>query len=77
LTTDSPASHYGLPVLRIDAADVAGDFGPADLLGDVDRPETLTAAEIVAGWAMNAERNEEELEAARTFLSQWPEGPQI
>ena len=58
LTTDSPASHYGVPVLRIGAADVEGDFGPADLIGDIDRPETLaTAACIVAGWAMNAARS--------------------
>ena len=78
LTTDSPASHYGVPVLRIGAADVEGDFGPADLIGDIDRPETLaTAACIVAGWAMNAERSEDERGAARAFLGQWPEGPQI
>ena len=26
LTTNSPVSHYGIPVLRITAEDVAGDF---------------------------------------------------
>ena len=77
LTTDSPQSHYGAPVLRIDAADVKGDFGPLDPIGDVGSPLILTAAGIVAGWAMNAERSEDEREAARAFLRQWPEGPQI
>ena len=78
LTTGSPLSHYGVPVLRIEAEDVDGDFGPADLIGDLDQPERIiTAASIVAGWAKTGERTREETEAARLFLCQWPEGPQL
>jgi len=75
LTTDSPMSHYGVPVLRIEAEDVDGDFGPADLIGEV--PNLVSAASIVAGWARSGERTREEIEAARLFLSQWPDGPQL
>jgi len=78
LTTDSPMSHYGIPVLRIEAEDVDGDFGPADLIGDLDHPERIiTAASIVAGWAKTGKRTKEEIEAAGLFLSQWPDGPQL
>ncbi len=78
LTTNSPASHYGLPVLQITSEDVAGDFGPSDMVGHLERPDTIvTAAGVVAGWAMQPERTSTEIKAARAFLSQWPEGPQI
>ena len=75
LTTWSPQSHYGCPVLRIEAEDVDGDFGPADLIGEV--PNLVSAASIVAGWAGSGNRTKEEIEAAGLFLSQWPGGPQI
>ncbi len=71
LTTASPLSHYGLPVLRIEAEDVSGDFGPSDCIAP-----GLTAAGVVAGWAKEEGRTPEELQAARRFLSQWPDGPQ-
>jgi hypothetical protein len=78
LTTNSPTSHYGIPVLQITAEDVDGDFGPANLIGDLDHPERIiTAASIVVGWAKTGKRTKEEIEAAGLFLSQWPEGPQI
>jgi len=78
LTTNSPVSHYGIPVLQITAEDVDGDFGPADLIGDLDHPERIiTAANIVVGWAKTGKRTKEEIEAAGLFLSQWPDGPQI
>ena len=78
LTTWSPQSHYGCPVLRIEAEDVDGDFGPADLIGDLDHPERImTAASIIAGWAKTGKRTKEEIETAGLFLSQWPEGPQL
>ena len=78
LTTNSSLSHYGLPVLQITAEDVDGDFGPADLIGDLDHPERIiTAANIVVGWAKTGKRTKEEIEAAGLFLSQWPDGPQI
>jgi hypothetical protein len=48
------------------------------LIGDLDHPERIiTAASIVAGWAGSGERTKKEIEAAKKFLSQWPEGPQI
>jgi len=75
LTTGSPQSHYGIPVLRIEAEDVDGDFGPADQIGNP--PNVMTAAGIVAGWARTGKHTKEEIEAARLFLSQWPDGPQI
>ena len=75
LTTWNPQSHYGCPVLRIEAEDVDGDFGPADLIGEV--PNLVSAASIVSGWAKTGKRTKEEIEAARLFLSQWPEGPQL
>lgn len=78
LTTWSPMSHYGIPVLRVTADDVDGDFGPADIIGDPRQPESLiTAASIVAGWASQPGRTDAERAAARSFLQQWPAGPQI
>ena len=78
LTTESAVGTCGVPVLRITAADVDGDFGPADVIGDLSRPETLvSAAEIVAAWAAKDERSDAETEAARRFCAQWPEGPQV
>jgi len=78
LTNETCASRYGLPVLVIDAEDVQGDFGPADLIGDLDRPETLMhAAQVVAAWGLAPERTPDERDAARRFLMQWPDGPQI
>jgi hypothetical protein len=74
LTTDSPVSSRGIPILRVNAETVQGDFGPADIIGD---DCTTTAAEIVRGWAKEGKRTKEEIEAAKLFLSQWPEGPQI
>lgn len=72
LTTYSPLSHYGIPILRIEGDDINGDFGPADIVHS-----TLTAADVVAGWAIKPERTDGEIETARLFLSQWPDGPQI
>lgn len=74
LTTDSSASSYGCPVLVFDAEDIRGEFGPADML-PTDKP--LTGADLVATWAGEPERTEEELTAAGRYLRQWPDGPQI
>jgi len=77
LTTESPASHYGIPVLQITADDVDGDFGPSNLIGNLDEPDKLlTAAQIVYAWGMQPARTPEEIRA-KSFLSQWPDGPQI
>jgi hypothetical protein len=75
LTTDSPASSYGIPVLRIDADDLQGDFGPSDLLGAP--PTAMPAAALVAHWARQPERTAAERAAAEMFLRQWPEGPPV
>lgn len=72
LTTASPMSHYGIPVLRIEADDVDGDFGPADIIDG-----GMTAASVILGWANIPGRTDEELRAARLYLGQWPEGPQL
>jgi hypothetical protein len=76
LTDESAASRYGCPVLEITAADVGGTFGPADLIGDIDKPEKrMTGAFVVAAWASLPERTAEQREFAGRFLRQWPEGP--
>lgn len=78
LTTESPASHYGIPVLQITAEDIDGDFGPSNLIGDLDKPDQLlTAAQIVYAWAKTKAKTPKEIQAAKSFLSQWPEGPQL
>lgn len=74
LVTDSTASSYGIPVLVLDGEDIRGDFGPADVL-PTDQP--LTGADLVARWGSEPERTTSELKAARLFLGQWPDGPQI
>ena len=75
LSTDSPMSSYGVPVLRISSADATGDFGPADAIRH--RQPRVLAADIVAAWAHETDRTPDEIEAARLFLQQWPEGPQV
>lgn len=37
LTTDSPLSCYGLPILRVDTLDISEDFGPSDIV-DIKNP---------------------------------------
>ena len=79
LTNQTAASSYGIPVLVIeDAGPLNGEFGAADIVGDWDGPGTCaTAASIVATWGGKAERTVDEYDAARLFLQQWPEGPQL
>lgn len=80
LTTASSQSHYGIPVLRIDGAkdipDRGIDYGPADVIAEING-RILTGAHIVAGWAMDKKRIPREIEIARLYLSQWPDGPQV
>lgn len=75
LTIVSPVSHYGIPVLRIEADDINGDFGPSDIISLTPKP--YTAADVVAGWATQDGRTDDELTSARKFLAQWPDGPQL
>ena len=65
LTNEHYASRYGIPVLEIAADDVAGVFGPADIIGEA--PKLIRGAQIVAGWASVPGRTEEEIIAARAF----------
>ena len=78
LTVYSPRSHYGVPVLRISGAWGVedGDYGPADLLGTF-KDRQLFSADMVYMWGKNQMITDEAREAARKFLSQWPEGPQL
>ena len=64
LTTESPASSYGVPVLRITGAeDIAdGDYGPGDVLGVLDvggNKHVLHAADAVASWGAHPGRTDE------------------
>lgn len=74
LTTDTPASSYGIPVLVIDADDIKAELGPADI---VPSSPPITAADIVITWDSQPDRNEEERAAADRYLRQWPDGPQL
>ena len=80
LTTNHPASSYGIPVLAFHSS--GRGFGPSDrvvsnkfnALWPGDRG---TAAYAVYGWAINNELTAQELEFVKSYLGQWPEGPQI
>ena len=77
LTNQSPSSRYGVPVLEITGVDIEGDFGPADILDYRPGSAPLYAAAIVVAWGSQHGRNPTERAAARMFLRQWPDGPQI
>ncbi len=68
LTTESPQSSYGIPVLEINDQ----TFGPAE-----SDPNGNNAAQIVASWARQGNRTVRQIDAAHSFLSQWPQGPQV
>ena len=72
-------TKHAKPLLRVDGSEAWGDFKPADLLHVLDAGEIrdTAAASIVALWAGQRGRTAAELAAARAFLTQWPEGPQI
>lgn len=84
LTTDSPASHYGVPVLRVEGKGVEDwpDFGPSDTLGSGFSAAALVAACATGvlpygvGGAIHP-MSPATREAARAFCRQWPNGPQI
>ena len=81
LTTNSPASHYGIPALRIEGDDRKHDLGPRDIVSQ-DAATTFggnegTAAAVVANWANSRAISQKEREAARLFCAQWPDGPQV
>lgn len=74
LTTDTPASSYGIPVLVIDADDIQAELGPADI---VPSSPPIMAADIILAWGSRPNRSEEERAAAERYLRQWPDGPQL
>jgi hypothetical protein len=71
LTTDSPASHYGIPVLR-DSQGGGSDYGPADLI-DVYHWGLQPAAYVICRLVKH---KPEAIAAAKAFCAQWPDGPQ-
>ena len=76
-TTESPVSHYGIPVLRIKHPAGNGDFGPGDLLPASEDEPPGTGAALVVKIHQAKPLDGEALTAAKSFLSQWPAGPQI
>ena len=68
LTTKHKASSHGLPVLLIDGT----VYGPSDVTEGRTR-----ASDLVSHWATLAGRTEAEIHAARLFLGQWVDGPQL
>jgi len=78
LTNQAPFSVTGLPMLHISSSEINGDFTADDIITfNPETNEICIAAYVVENWALNPERTAEELEAARLFLRQWPDGPQI
>ena len=71
LTTESTQSSYGMPVYRRDN----NDCGPADLIffGDI----SIRAASVVVFWVQLAGRTQAEIQAAKKFCMQNPEGIQV
>lgn len=74
LTTESPASRYGNPVLRVVDPDGADwlDYGPLDVL-----PSGLTAAELVVMATSDGAWRCDDLVLCQRFTRNWPEGPQV
>ena len=83
-TTESSASHYGVPALRVEGKGVEDwpDFGPSEVLGS-----GISAGAFVVACASGVLPKgfggtihpmcKSTREAARKFCAQWPEGPQI
>jgi hypothetical protein len=72
LTTERPESRGGIPVLLILPDDVTA-HGPADIITLYRL--TKPAAHFVATFAKQLQGAD--LEAARLFCAQWPDGPQV
>ena len=83
LTTDSPASSYGIPVFRIESG-IPGiitpetDLGPGGFIENIEGDRFPVAEIVKTSVEANVKKyNEEELRAAKKFLAQCPEGPQL
>ena len=87
LTTNSPASSYGLPVLRVSGRpgrryDGIDDLGPASQMPgqivEITCAEyVLSAVEPSCVKVFGGNDSDEAIEAARLFCSQWADGPQL
>lgn len=66
LTTDHPASSYGMPVFVFKGT----AYGPRDKIS------AFRIADIVYEWAQDEARTDEDLASAGKFR-QWPDGPQL
>jgi len=77
LTTDSPASRYGTPALRIEGKGTEDlpDYGPGDLIPVAG--QHVHAGDLVALCAMAKGRTPEEQKVAAAFCQQWPDGMQV
>ena len=80
LTTEHPASHYGIPVLL--GTNPEGPFGPADNIvsqayRDLFGEEYRSAGEMVARNVSHNRVPADVIDAARRYCSQWPDGPQV
>jgi hypothetical protein len=77
LTTEHPASSYGIPVLV--TADGKG-YGPADKTYP-DKFNTIfggiAAAHSVHSYAISNDLDDDTRDFIKRYLRQWPEGPQI
>ena len=77
LTTESTASHYGVPVLRVKHPSGNSDLGPADICPRLKKETPGTAASLLACIHFTKPLTGDTLKAAQAFLAQWPDGPQI
>jgi hypothetical protein len=79
LTTQSSASHSGIPVLRVKhpAYEDSLDLGPADFAPCGEDEPPRRAAELLVHIHAKRPLTGGALDGARRFLSQWPDGPQL
>ena len=73
LTTESVSSHYGIPVLLHRQSGQC--YRPADVLKPLPNAHLLIAATFVLRHSRKLEG--EDRTAAKNFLRQWPDGPQL
>jgi len=72
LTTEHPASQYGIPVLLNHHGE---SFGPSDILNLYPSVDHCSAAAFVVRHA--EQFGLDDREAAKQFCRQWPDGPQL
>jgi len=80
LTTSHPASHYGIPVLVYYKSGRA--FGPsesivAEKFSAIWSGKSATASYMICNWATHHDLTVGECKFVKSFLGQWPDGPQL